>query len=113
MIIASVYDVSEGVPAARMPVELDIFITGQGWREIGHGVTDAEGVVDNFGEPAVAGLYRLMFDVAAYLPDAWFPSIAIVADILDPSLEHRFPVTLSRFGYAVHRELFQGARVPE
>ncbi|HXP85805.1 MAG TPA: hydroxyisourate hydrolase [Bryobacteraceae bacterium] len=113
MIITSVYDVSRGVPAARVPVELDLFITGQGWREVGHGVTNSEGVVQHFGEPAVAGLYRLMFDVAAYIPDACFPSVAVVADIRDPSLEHRFPVALSRFGYSVHRELLQGARTQE
>jgi 5-hydroxyisourate hydrolase-like protein (transthyretin family) len=113
MIITSVYDVSRGVPATRVPVELDLFITGQGWREVGHGVTNSEGVVGDFGEPAVAGLYRLMFDVAAYLPDACFPSVAIVVDIRDPSVAHRIPVALSRFGYSVHRELLHGAHTAE
>jgi 5-hydroxyisourate hydrolase-like protein (transthyretin family) len=107
MIIASVYDVSRGVPATRMPVELDLFITGQGWKEVGRGMTNSEGVVENFGEPAAAGIYRLMFDVAAYIPDICFPSIAVMVDVRDSSVEHHLPVTLSRFGYSVHRELFQ------
>ena len=111
MIIASVYDVSRGVPAARMPVELDIFITGEGWREIGRGVTNSEGIVENFGEAPAAGIYRLMFDVAAYIPDACFPSIAVMTEVRDPDMEHHFPLALSRFGYSVHRELFQ--RTPD
>ena len=110
MIITSVYDVSRGVPATRMPVELDIFITGEGWKEVGRGVTNSEGIVENFGEPAVAGIYRLMYDVAAYIPDACFPSIAVMMEIRDPSMEHHLPLSLSRFGYSVHRELFQPLR---
>jgi 5-hydroxyisourate hydrolase len=104
MITTRVYDLSRGVPAASVPVELDLFITGQGWREIGHAETDAQGLVESFGELRVAGLYRLMFDIAAYLPDACFPSVAIVVDVRDPGAAHHLPMTLSRFGYSVHRE---------
>ena len=39
MITTQVLDTARGAPAARIPVQLDIFITGQGWHEVGHGVT--------------------------------------------------------------------------
>jgi 5-hydroxyisourate hydrolase-like protein (transthyretin family) len=73
-------------------------------------VTNSEGAVEDFGEPAVAGIYRLMFDVAAYLPAACFPSIVIVVDVRDPAIDCHVPVTLSQFGYSVHRELFQASK---
>jgi len=109
MIITSVYDVSRGAPATRLPVELDLFVTGQGWREVGRGVTNSEGLVEDFGEPAVSGIYRLMFDIAAYIPDACFPSISIVLDVRDAGMQHHIPMSLSRFGYSVHRELFEAS----
>ncbi len=39
MITTQVLDTARGAPAARIPVQLDIFITGQGWHEVGHSVT--------------------------------------------------------------------------
>jgi 5-hydroxyisourate hydrolase len=107
MITTDVFDVSRGVPAPRMPVELDVFITGQGWLEVGHGLTNDEGQVRDFGEPVAPGIYRLMFDVGAYLPDACFPSVSVTLDVRDPNLRHHIPVILSRYGYSVHREMFQ------
>src|SRR5207302_1123444 len=77
MISTHVLDTARGCPAGRIPVELDVFITGQGWREVGSGLTNDEGRILDFGEPAAVGVYRLMFDVASYLPEAFFPSISI------------------------------------
>ncbi len=91
-----------GVPVARVAVELDLFITGQGWREVGRGFTDTEGQIDEFGEPAVAGVYRLMFDVASYIPDAFFPSIAITFEVRDATEKYHLPLLLSPFGYSTY-----------
>ncbi|HEX5431062.1 MAG TPA: hydroxyisourate hydrolase [Bryobacteraceae bacterium] len=65
-------DTSKGAPAARVPVSLVVFITGQGWREVGRGITNNEGRIFDFGEPSAPGVYRLMFDVASYLPERSF-----------------------------------------
>jgi 5-hydroxyisourate hydrolase len=103
MISTHVLDTARGCPAGRVPVELDIFITGQGWREVGSGLTSNEGRILDFGEPAAVGVYRLMFDVASYLPDAFFPSIAITIDVRDAGDHYHIPLLLSPFGYSTYR----------
>ena len=103
MITTQVLDTARGAPAARIPVQLDIFIAGQGWREVGHGITTEDGHVLDFGEPLAEGIYRLMFDVAAYNPDAFFPSISITFEVRQPDEHHHVPLLLSPFGYTTYR----------
>jgi 5-hydroxyisourate hydrolase len=103
MITTHVLDTARGRPASRVPVELDYFITGQGWREVGRGVTSNEGRILDFGEPAAAGVYRLMFDVASYDAECFFPSIAVTFDVHDPNEHYHVPLLLSPFGYSTYR----------
>ena len=103
MITTHVLDTARGLPAALIPVQLDMFITGHGWREIGHGITNDEGRIGDFGEPAAAGVYRLMFDIAAYLPSAFFPSITVTFEVSDPKDHYHLPLLLSPFGYSTYR----------
>jgi len=103
MITTQVMDATHGKPAAHIPVELDLFITGQGWYEVGRGLTNYEGRVNDFGEQRAPGVYRLMFDIASYQPDAFFPTISITIEIENVNDQYHFPVVLSPFGYAVHR----------
>jgi 5-hydroxyisourate hydrolase len=102
MISTQIVDTSTGQPATRVAVELDMFITGHGWREVGRGVTNLEGRIDSFGAPAAAGVYRMMFDVASYLPNAFFPSIAVMFEISQPEQQHHIPLVLNPFGYSVY-----------
>jgi len=102
MITTQVSDAAHGCPAERVSVELDVFITGHGWREVGRGVTSKEGRVLGFGEPAAAGIYRMMFDIASYMPESFFPSIAVTFEIRDPNQHIHVPLLLSPFGYTVH-----------
>lgn len=92
-----------GCPAARVSAELDVFITGQGWHEVGHGVTNNEGRILDFGEPAAAGVYRLMFDVGSYLAQTCFPSVTVIFEVRDPAEPCHLRVALSAFGYTVFR----------
>ena len=103
MISTHVLDIARGLPASRIPVELDVFITGHGWREVGRGVTNDEGRVSGFGEPPAQGVYRLMFDVASYDPDVFFPSIAVTFEVRDPEEHFHMPLLLSRYGYTTYR----------
>jgi 5-hydroxyisourate hydrolase len=103
MITTHVLDTARGLPAALIPVQLDMFITGHGWREIGHGITNDDGRIGDFGEPAASGVYRLMFDIAAYLPSAFFPSIAVTFEVRDPNDHYHLPLLLSPFGYSTYR----------
>jgi 5-hydroxyisourate hydrolase len=103
MITTHVLDTGRGRPASRVAVELDVFITGHGWREVGRGVTNDEGRVLSFGEPAAEGVYRLMFDVASYDPGVFFPSIAITFEVRDAADHFHVPLLLSRYGYTAYR----------
>lgn len=103
MVSTQVVDSAQGRPAARIPVELDLFITGHGWREVGHGITNDEGRIDSFGVPAAEGVYRMMLDVAAYMPHAFFPSIAVTFEVRDPAAQYHLPVVLGPYGYSVFR----------
>ena len=79
-----------------------MFITGHGWREVGRGVTNVDGEIDSFGAPAAAGVYRMMFDVASYVPNSFFPSIAVTFEISQPEQHYHVPLLLSPFGYSVY-----------
>lgn len=103
MITTHVLDTSMGHPAERIPVELDVFISGHGWRDAGRGVTDSDGRVLDFGEIPAPGVYRLMFDVGAHIPDAFFPTIAITFEVKDPNERYHIPLLLSPFGYTTYR----------
>jgi 5-hydroxyisourate hydrolase len=103
MITTQVLDTARGTPAARIPVQLDLFITGQGWREVGHGITNEDGLVQDFGEPPAEGVYRVMFDVAAYLPNAFYPSISITFEVRNVNERFHLPLLLSPFGYSTCR----------
>ncbi len=103
MITTQVLDTARGAPAARIPVQLDIFIAGQGWREVGHGITTEDGRVLDFGEPLAEGIYRLMFDVAVYMPNSFYPSIAVTFEVRNPTERYHLPLLLSPFGYSTCR----------
>jgi hydroxyisourate hydrolase len=103
MITTQVFDSALGQPAARVPVELDFFITGHGWRQIGQGLTSNDGRIADFGEPRTAGIYRLNYDVAAYAPEAFFPSISITIDVRDPAEPSHMVLLLSPYSYSTYR----------
>ena len=103
MISIHIQDAQRGVPATRIPVELDLFNSTQGWVEIGHGISNTEGDVEDFGEHPAPGIYRLMIDIASYHTNAFFPSISVTFEVRDPHEPHHIELILSPFGYSVHR----------
>jgi 5-hydroxyisourate hydrolase len=103
MITTHVLDMTTGEPAERIPVELDVFITGHGWRDVGRGVTNTDGRILDFGEPPATGVYRLMFDVGVHIPDPFFPTISITFEVKDLNDAYHIPLLLSPFGYTTYR----------
>ncbi len=103
MITTHVLDVAGGKPAALIPVELDVFVTGHGWRDAGRGVTNTDGRILDFGEEAAPGIYRLVFDVGVHVPDAFFPTISVTFEVRDPGQNYHIPLLLSPFGYTTYR----------
>jgi 5-hydroxyisourate hydrolase len=125
MITTQVIDTARGCPAAGVPVDLDFFITGHGWRLLGQALTNHDGMVESFGERPAEGIYRLSFDIAAYrsetdtaeadtkgaeadsesdsVTDAFFPSISITFAVRDAGASHHIPLFLSPYGYSTYR----------
>jgi 5-hydroxyisourate hydrolase-like protein (transthyretin family) len=103
MISTQVIDISLGRPAATIPIVLDFFVTGHGWREIGQGVSDSDGIVESFGPSASPGIYRLTYDIAAYRSDPFFPSILVMFEVGASDEECHLALHVSPYGYAVSR----------
>jgi 5-hydroxyisourate hydrolase len=103
MISTQIIDISLGRPAADIPVILDLFVTGHGWREIGQGVSDSDGIVETFGETGGPGIYRLTYDVASYRSDPFFPSINVTFEIGGSDDDCHLALHVSPFGYSVSR----------
>lgn len=92
---------------------------GESWREIGSGVTNADGRVEDLlpkGARAEPGTYSLTFVVDASpgpsspskkIPGSslspFFPEITITFVVTDPEQHYHVPLLLSPFGYSTYR----------
>jgi 5-hydroxyisourate hydrolase len=95
-----VLDTAAGHPASGIPVHL--------WRdgaEIGSSVTDQNGRCGALmpGRSLAPGTYRLVFDVAAYFPDGFYPEVSITFQVFDPDSHYHVPLLLSPFGFTTYR----------
>ena len=98
MITTHVLDTGRGRPASGMRVRL--FAADQ---PLGEGVTDADGRVAEIGPESLdPGVYQLVFDVAAYDADAFFPEVVLTFRVADGS-HHHVPLLLSPFSYSTYR----------
>jgi 5-hydroxyisourate hydrolase len=108
-ITTHVLDTSLGRPGAGMPVRLELQGSGESWAEMGHGVTDANGRLEDLlpAEKMVDGVYRLTFDTDAYFRSrnmlAFFPSVRIVFSVRDAKQRYHIPLLLSPYGYSTYR----------
>jgi 5-hydroxyisourate hydrolase len=109
-ITTHVLDTSRGRPAAGVPVELEIREGSGGWRRVGRGVTDADGRLRTLmpsGEPPVAGVYRLVFDVEKHFLGAgvatFFPRVTVEFTVAAGEAHYHVPLLLSPFGYTTYR----------
>lgn len=101
MITTHVLDTARGLPGIGISVLLE-FLQTDGWIEIGRGLTDSDGRVGDLGGNG-PGVYRLTFDVSAYLgPDAFYSRIEIRFRAGDREHYH-VPLLLSPFGYTTYR----------
>lgn len=104
-ITTHVLDTAKGRPAKAVPITLEKR-EGDGYRVLGQGVTDDDGRLKTLLPDGVAleeATYRLTFDVAAYDPGAFFPSVSITFAVREPTQHHHVPLLLSPFGYSTYR----------
>jgi 5-hydroxyisourate hydrolase len=98
MITTHVLDTGRGRPAAGVPVR---FIAGE--QLLAEGVTDDDGRVIDLGPETVEpGTYQLVFDVAAYDADAFFPEVTLTFTVTDDG-HHHVPLLISPFAYSTYR----------
>ena len=106
-ITTHVLDTARGKPASGIRVSLQVESNG-GWREIGRGVTNQDGRInDLLGEAKVQrGKYRLTFETGEYLAESgncFFPEVDIVFQIHDSAQHFHVPLLLSPYGYSTYR----------
>ena len=82
---------------------------GDGWAEIGGGVTDADGRVPGLvaSGALAAGVHRLTFATGDWFQAqgtaGFYPEVAIVCVIEDPAAHYHVPLLLSPFAYSTYR----------
>ena len=103
-------DVSRGVPAAGVTVELSRQTSDGGWQTLDRRVTDRNGRVTGLlpiREPdANRGIYRLRFETQPYFEaqgqSSIYPYVEVVFRIEGDGHYH-IPITMSANGYATYR----------
>ena len=96
-----VLDTSRGQPAPGIPVHLY-----QATHLISSNITDTDGRCANLLPADLSltpGVYRLVFDVATYLPDGLYPEITISFKVAAGTAHYHIPLLLSPFGYTTYR----------
>lgn len=101
-----VLDTMRGIPAAGLTVRLGRREPDGDWKEMGDGVTDADGRVRQLTDAELdAGEYRLEFDTGPYFErsglDPFYPSIAVVFNFDGGHLH--VPLLLSAYGYSTYK----------
>jgi len=109
-ITSHVLDTSLGHPAAGVSVTLSAQGKDGSWKELGRGVTDADGRAKDLlpeGSELTVGTYRLTFDTAAYFrarsTETFFPHVEVVFLVGDTKQRYHIPLLLSPFGYSTYR----------
>jgi len=105
MISTHILDTTKGNPAAGVSVKLQIQ-EGPSWKQIGTGVTNADGrfVFDCEKTP---GTYQIVFEVEDYLKkenkDSFFTNIPVIFKIENTGRKYHVPLLLNPFGYSTYR----------
>nr|WP_222131680.1 hydroxyisourate hydrolase [Pseudonocardia sp. C8] len=99
-----VLDAVDGRPATGVAVELRS-ATGE---VLGHGTTDDDGRVRDFGVPPLAaGDYRVVFASGDYFATkgtpTFYPTVEIPFTVSDPGAHYHVPLLLSPFAYSTYR----------
>ena len=109
-ITTHVLDTSRGVPAAGVPVLLEMLEASSTWRPIGRGSTDADGRLRTLmpdGESLQVGVYRLIFTTVQYFEalgiDTFYPRVVIEFETAAGQSHYHVPLLLSPFGYTTYR----------
>ena len=108
-ITTHILDVSRGVPAEGIKVELSK-IDAKEMIFIGEGITDASGRIGDFlNEDQIldAGEYQLTFEIEGFYKeiseDPFYPKASVIFRITADGQHYHLPLLLSPFGYTTYR----------
>ena len=96
-----ILDTANGKPAAGVTVRL--------YREgalLNTLITNIDGRIPAMlqgGIELTQGTYRLVFEVASYFSNSFFPEVIIVFAVSDAAAHYHVPLLLSPFGYSTYR----------
>ena len=108
-ITTHVLDTARGAPAAGVRIALEHESAPGRWSRAGEGVTDADGRLRTLlPEGSMrAGVYRLVFEVAAYFEaqklKAFWREVTIEFVVEDATAHFHVPLLVSPFGYSTYR----------
>jgi 5-hydroxyisourate hydrolase len=108
-ITTHVLDTTRGRPAAHLSITLEVRHDGA-WRQLGQGATDRDGRLRTLlpdGAPLDGGVYRLVFDTAAYFESqgiqTFYPHVVVEFTVAAGESHYHVPLLLSPFGYTTYR----------
>ena len=108
-ITTHVLDTARGKPADGVPIRLEHEGAPNEWKEIGAGVTDADGRLRTLtdGHTLARGNYRITFDTETYFRtqsrEGFYPRVCVTFVVHDPTQHFHVPLLLSPFGYSTYR----------
>lgn len=105
-----VLDVSAGRPAEGLNILLEAERVKDSWRELGRGVTNADGRLKDLLPPGTTlekGLYRLTFDTGRWFRAqgavGFYPYVVITFEITAAEEHYHVPLLLSPYGFSTYR----------
>jgi 5-hydroxyisourate hydrolase len=106
-ITTHILDTTLGRPAVGVAVRLQA-ATPDGWREIGSGVTNADGRILDLGPPRLeAGRYRIEADLGPYYRqlnvEPFFTSVGLSFTLAEPSQHYHVPLLIGPFAISTYR----------
>jgi 5-hydroxyisourate hydrolase len=106
-ITTHVLDTALGRPAAGVSVRLEAQ-GPDGWREIGSGVTNADGRITDLGPAELpAGNYRIEAETGAYYKKTevkpFFTSVRVSFTLTDPAQHYHVPLLIGPYTLSTYR----------
>jgi 5-hydroxyisourate hydrolase len=104
-----VLDICLGQPARDIAVRLEGRDAGGNWQPVAGGSTDTDGRCPllEAKQMVTPGIYRLVFDTAAYFAkrnlEALYPSVEITFQVRDGEQHFHIPLLLGAHGYTTYR----------
>ncbi|MEZ4595662.1 MAG: hydroxyisourate hydrolase [Chloroflexota bacterium] len=97
-----VLDTATGRPAVGVPVRLAALLDDGAQRQLGEGVTDADGRLRSLVEVLVTGVYRLTFELHLWRP-GFLREVTLEFEVDDATRSWHVPLLVAPYGATTYR----------